>query len=165
MDSTESESIWIRFFDAAGELVEMNASIHKEYHQEIEIHETPVTMRFSSPKNPFIDNTSSEILNRTFLGDLDQRFESNHLLSVTSSNVTPIRSKEIGSHIESDSSGIFPFDPDTIPSAFKNENDLFLIYEFICNAMLSQDKMDIFIDLLLRKKFISKKGGVFMMGI
>lgn len=169
-------SPWIRFFDA-GEPDRTNTG--QKYHevervtfQEIETHETPVTMRFSSPKNPFVDNTSSEILNRTLLGDLDKRFH-NIVPSVASSGDLSVQNGEIESYNESDSSALIPFDLDIIPPVFRNEKDLFVIYEFISNgsgvdvkdvydkfSVLPREKVSVFVDLLLRKKFISMKEGI-----
>lgn len=167
---------WIRFFEADWKC-EADASVCEEVCKEnpqnmSEIHESPLVMKFSSPRNPFVDATSSEILNRTFLGDLDRRFQSGMHDSMSSGLVSlPMQEFEL---CESDSSEMHSFDADAIPAAFRSEKELFLIYEFISKSRgagieqigrafpsLSRGKIDVFVDLLLRKRFVCRRDGVF----
>jgi hypothetical protein len=163
---------WLRLFEVdsgtaegrdIGSYTEGSAEArHSEYV------ESSLMMKFSSPRNPFIDNTSSEIINKTLLGDLDRKFNSNLGCSSTSSNI-PILRPELET-FESDSSVLLPFNIEDIPPSFRNEKELFMLYEFIAAGdgvsheeisgrlpELPPEKLSIFIELLLRKRYIGKK--------
>lgn len=172
---------WVKFFEAETDFTEIDTSVcgatSSKSAEDFAVQdvsrmqESPLIMRFSSPKNPFVDNTSSEILNRTFLGELDRRFEHNEAVDSVSSSCTPVIQKNgLESCEGSDSSDIVPFDANMVPAAFQKEQYLFPVYKFISQNssvtieevyrefhILPKEKLNIFIDLLLRKRFVTKK--------
>ncbi|KAG5858660.1 hypothetical protein KMI_12g18230 [Encephalitozoon hellem] len=139
---------------------------------------SPESMKFSSPRNPFVDSTSSEMLNKTFLGDLSARFHTSNVENESSSFVRIAEERAFRSYEESESSeDILPFNPDMLPPLFRNEKGLFLVYEAISRGSnvtieeiykevsgVSREKISIFVDLLLRKRFIAKEGDTFRTG-
>lgn len=174
---------WIRFFSTSTasrdvdvcEQLEICSGVDgkESGHVGSETHMSPETMRFSSPRNPFVDNTSSEIVNRTFLGDLGKRFETGRMES-SSSILMVVESGGVEEKNEDQESsdGVVLFDMEKIPPAFRNEKELVQIYDFVCRnpgvhvedvyrelQTQSRDKTDIFIGLLVRKRFVGRRGG------
>lgn len=175
---------WMRFFseEHRGDL-EDNAPCRGSSQRAPEDHglqdiyvtgESPVSMKFSSPGNPFVD-TSSEMVNRTFLGDLSARFHASHGGSMSSSSVPMVEERAFAAYGEDESSDdILPFNPSVLPPVFQGEEGLFATYKLISQGtgvrleeicrrlpMVPREKISIFIDLLLRKRFIGKRGDVF----
>ncbi|KMV64998.1 hypothetical protein M970_110390 [Encephalitozoon cuniculi EcunIII-L] len=176
---------WTRFFSAELEDSTENEPLHSEGSQSIEEEpnfqnicvagESPESMKFSSPGNPFIDSTSSEVLNKTFLGNLSARFHTSNAESASSSLVPMAEEKAFGPYEESESSdGILPFNPSMLPPVFRNEESLFLVYDLISRGLgitmeeiykeipgVPREKINIFVDLLTRKKFVGREGNKF----
>jgi hypothetical protein len=174
---TENCAPWLRFFGASTDIAEaksMGLPVDSGLDAEVpECVESPLMMRFSSPKNPFIDSTSSEIMNKTLLGDLGRRLSSNPGCPSTSSSI-PLPRPELESS-ESDSSVLLPFNAEDIPSSFRSEKELFTLYELIaagngvshedisrCLPGLPPEKLSIFIELLLRKRYIGRRKNKFV---
>ncbi|KAH9410564.1 hypothetical protein HK407_12g16950 [Ordospora pajunii] len=137
--------------------------------------ESSMSMKLSSPRNPFVDNGSSETLNRTFLGDLEARFNWSNAENTSSSIVPVIEERGFEFQEESESSdAILPFNPSMLPPAFQTDEGIFIVYRYIAGCsgatiedicrgapMLGRKRIQIFVDMLLRKKFIGKRGASF----
>lgn len=179
---------WIRFFSAESEDSIGNEVSHSGTEQRLEeepsfqnIYVTegsPESMKFSSPRNPFVDSTSSEMLNKTFLEDLSARLHTSNVENESSSFFRVSEERAFRSYEESESSeDILPFNPSMLPPLFQNEKSLFLVYEVISKSSsitieeiyreistVPREKINIFVDLLLRKRFIGKEGDKFRTG-
>ncbi|ADM12527.1 uncharacterized protein Eint_110270 [Encephalitozoon intestinalis ATCC 50506] len=181
---SEGLSPWIRFFSVESSESEESELLTTENEprlveepsfQNICVTEgSPISMKLSSPRNPFVDSTSSEMLNKTFLGDLSARFHTSNAENESSSFVKIVEEKAFESYEETESSdNIFPFNPGMLPPLFRNEEGLFLVYEIISRAPITleeiyneistipREKINIFVDLLLRKRFIGREGNTF----
>lgn len=129
-----------------------------------------VILKTSSPKNPFMDTASSELLNRTIFN----KFEDS--VKISSSSVLE-ECKYTCSNVyyeDSSSSDIVGFDLEKIPDLFKNENHLFEVYNFIKERKsvkfeeiienfdnVDCEKIVIYLDLLRNKKFIKRRDNLF----
>ncbi|KAM0671703.1 hypothetical protein CWI42_120260 [Ordospora colligata] len=177
-------SPWQRFF-----CIESTEDVINEYadlptHKDISescadntyvLDESSMSMKFSSPRNPFVDSASSETLNRTFLGNLEARFNWSNAENTSSSIVPVVEEREFEFQDESESSdAILPFNPSMLPPAFRTDEGIFMVYRYIAGCsgatiedicrgvpMLGRERIQIFVDMLLRKRFIGKRGASF----
>lgn len=189
---------WQNFFDIPAQLKHLghNAeNIEHHYNKDLkrkEIYNThinemnsPIVMKFSSPGNPFLDNsprpcqhdqTSSEIVNRTLLKALDQRFQPFNPNDTTSStpNVVVKHPSLAEEDEETDSSDIISFRVEALPPIFKDEKFIGDVYSYIADRSsvaveelyqafpsLPREKIDIFLDFFGKRHYIKKSGNTY----
>lgn len=133
--------------------------------------QSPDNLNLSSPKNPFVEAASSDLLNKSLSKDLRLNLTA---LSSTSyvntcmglGNQTKARLDES----EDTDYEIVPFDKLSLPDLFQNEDDLINLYEFIRENQIvslerianhfknvASEKLEIFISFLCRKRFVKQR--------
>ncbi len=160
---------WINFFESkknieASQLSETQLSSARY----TDTNCTPDIMGVKMPKNPFIEQNSSDLLNKPIVKNYPFTESSSTLgnkskLEEDEDTVPMLDSEENNSSLSS-------FSYSKIPEIFHQEKDVEKIYEFIaknksvsiddiCKKFtdLQPEKLEIFINLLCRKKFIKPK--------
>jgi hypothetical protein len=134
-----------------------------------QIENSSLILKTSSPKNPFVDGTSSELINKTMLNTTVES------VKVSSSLVEDCKYSEANLIYEdSSSTELREFNIELIPELFRNEEHLMNVYNFIKSRKSVQfeelietfgdvdsEKVVIYLDLLKNKKFIKRKNNLF----
>lgn len=131
---------------------------------------SPNIMNVCSPRNPFKETNSSDLLTKSILKD----FKSSGILATDSSNTIILNKSQFGNYdtvvnCDSDENehNLSTFSFSKVPDVFSQEEQLKTLYDFIntkksvtvadiCKEFeeTSPEKLEIFIDLLLRKRFV-----------
>lgn len=165
---------WVKFFEVECKVepsplseLQLNSLKLKE------ITNSPDNLSYAPPRNPFLEAESSDVLNKSILKNIKY--------STTDSSSAVVLAREglenydngTGADSEDFEIEIRPFDASQIPSIFQAEKDLFILYEFVkSNRVVSvetiatkfsevpPEKLEIFISLLCRKRFIKQRNGM-----
>lgn len=166
-------SPWMNFFESGGmQNTSPLSLIHLNSLQFKDVIDSPDIMNVSSPKNPFMDINTSNLLNKSLMKENRSTTisDSSSTLHINKSRYETYESVVNGDSEES-SIRLDPFDITKIPEIFQKENDLKYLYDFIelhrtvclediCHKfeMMPVEKLKIYISLLCRKNFIKQKG-------
>lgn len=163
---------WIKFFEIqTKEDFSPFSDLHLNSLKYNEIYKSPENLNNTVPKNPFVEQESSELLNRSILKNLK--------INTGSFSSTPIihsisgveaQNNTVCNDSEDIDSEIRPFEKELLPEIFQNEADLIKLYEFIqlkrtvtieniCNQFkdIPVEKIEILVSVLLRKQFVRQK--------
>lgn len=132
---------------------------------------SPDVMSNTAPRNPFIEQNSSDLLNRSIFKD----FKSSGIIDSSSMmilNKSKLNNYDAEPVIDSDENhhNLSPFTYSKVPDIFHQEHELKQLYDFvaknrtvsiedICKNFddLQPGKLEIFINLLCRKNFIRQE--------
>lgn len=157
---------WIKFFDVHNN-PEFSpfSDLHLASLKYKEISQSPNNLSSSTPKNPFVEIESSELLNRSIFKDL--KASSSHNLSLESINITNEKENIPNNDSDETDHGLKPFEKSQLPEIFQNETDLDELYFFIQKNRsvsleditdhfknISPEKLEILISILCRKRFV-----------
>lgn len=167
---------WIKFFEMEQQHppeVSPLSDLHIANIKFRELGGSPDVMVAAVPRNPFIEQDSSDLLNKSILRD----FKSSTVLDSSSVAVLPHGAQHAGDaehehavDSEDCDGEVVPFSLSKIPEIFHREESLKELYDFIaengrvsieeiCKRFeeLQPEKLEIFVSLLCRKKFIRQK--------
>ncbi|KAM0681715.1 hypothetical protein GINT2_000229 [Glugoides intestinalis] len=133
--------------------------------------QSPDNLKYSSPKNPFVEMESSELLNKCIFKDIktDSPSFSSTTLCIDKENSENPKAKE-QCDSEDTEYDIKPFERELIPEIFQEEHDLIDLYNFILSrgsvsvenilekfSEVQPEKLEILISFLCRKRFVKQK--------
>lgn len=136
-----------------------------------EVVQSPDNLNYSSPKNPFVEVESSELLNKSLSKDLKLNLaasSSGSCIGVGSNVENPKNTQSNDS--EDTDYGLRPFEKALLPEIFQNEPSLAELYGFIEKHRsvslehivssfgdIPPEKLEILISVLCRKRFVRHK--------
>lgn len=151
---------WIKFFDLENKQILENKNLNSTNNIILTTNNNPV--KKTEIKFNFEKNTSNKNHTNLFI-DTDMRYK-----DITSEDVLD----ELPSN-DSEDSELISFDINLLPCVFQNENEIVRIYEYIKNGAGIQvdivysflgvewkDKVKIFVELLVKKKFVRMRNGI-----
>lgn len=160
---------WIKFFDVKSQ---QNFSPFSELQLNSlkfnDASHSPNNLNLSSPRNPFVEVESSELLNKSLCKVLKISMASSSSCTNTDQNVG--NQKDPHSDSEDTMHDIVPFERDQLPEIFQNESDLIGLYNFIqeqgtvtLESVIERfrdipaEKLEILMSFLCRKRFVKQK--------
>jgi hypothetical protein len=161
---------WINFFEIEKKAeISPLSELHMNSLRYQGCADSPNIMNIQSPKNPFIETNSSELLNRSILKDLKIGSESNNEIVLNRSRFENYESHPIAES-EDFEGELKEFKVEQLPEIFQGEKDLLDLYYFVKNKgtvsieeivarfiETPAEKLEIFINLLCRKNFIKQR--------
>lgn len=166
----EDSRPWIKFFEVQSP---QNFSPFSELHlNSLKLNDhthSPNNLNLSTPRNPFVEAESSELLNRSLCKALKMALTPSSSCVVSDQNNDNLRTvPQIDS--EDTNHDIVPFEKSLLPEIFQNEEDLAGLYNFIKKHRsvslehivehfkeISPEKLEILVSLLCRKRFVKQK--------
>lgn len=163
---------WTKFFEMqTKEDFSPFSDLHLNSLKYNEIYKSPENLNNTAPKNPFVEQESSELLNRSIMKNL--KINTGSLSStpiIHAVNESESQNNTICNDSEEADHEIIPFEKDLLPEIFQNEDDLVKLYEFIQSrrtVTLSDisnqlkdtplEKIEILVSVLARKRFVRIK--------
>lgn len=164
---------WINFFDVQTKSVFSPLSdLQLNSLGYTQIAQSPDNLKYASPKNPFIEMESSELLNKSLFKDIktDSHSFSSTPICIDKENNTGNQKTTRQCDSEDTEYDIKPFEKELLPEIFQEERDLIDLYNFIVSkgsvsvenilekfSEVQPEKLEILISFLCRKRFVKQK--------
>jgi len=159
---------WIKFFEVKSQEFSPFSELQLNTPKFNDKAHSPSNLNLSSPRNPFVEAESSELLNKSLCKALKMTMGSSSSYVNVDQNISNQETPQIDS--EDTNHDIIPFEKALLPEIFQNEEDLAEIYSFVEKHRsvslehivehfkdISPEKLEILISLLCRKRFVKQK--------
>ncbi|ELA42879.1 uncharacterized protein VICG_00194 [Vittaforma corneae ATCC 50505] len=163
---------WVRFFEVqTKQEFSPFSDLHLNSLKYKEVVQSPDNLSYSSPKNPFVEIESSELLNKSLFKELKLNLATSSSVSCINAGSNIENPKNMQNNDSEDTDyDIRPFEKSLLPEIFQDESDLIELYDFIKKhrsvslehivdnfRSIPPEKLEILISVLCRKRFVKHK--------